>query len=207
MSGTPPTYRVACERAENFVDGLGDGCVSLVFFDGPYFGEKADEAWDTAWATDAEFLAWQGAMLARFRRVLAPNGSIYVCASPRLGSRVEMNVAEHFDVLTNIRWRKPPHSTKAEMFVKEDLRAPFPASETIVFAEQKGADERAAKDSGAAAGCDAIRGFVFEPLRAYFDAERIRSGLKSAQIQEGMFQRTGVRYTFDRHAGAVRGCA
>lgn len=133
----PTPYHVEHARAEHFLDSLPDACVSLAFLDLPYFGEKPD-AWDNAWPDDGAFLAWVGGdICARVRRVLAPNGSLYVCASARLGSYVEMVVREHFEVLTNIRWKKPPHSTKAEMFTKEDLRAPFPASETIIFAEQR----------------------------------------------------------------------
>lgn len=49
------------------------------------------------------------------------------------------------------------------------------------------------------AKCDDLRGFVFEPLRAYMDAERKRSGLSTAQIQDGMHLRTGARYVFAQH--------
>ncbi len=151
IAGALP-FHVGHARAEDFMDRLPAACVSLIFADLPYFGEK-DEAWDNAWPDDAAFLAWvSGEMCERFRRVLAPNGSLYVCASPRLGSRVEIAISERFSVLTNIRWRKPPHATKAEMFVKEDLRAPFPASETIVFAEHAPSWPRIIEAARTAAG-------------------------------------------------------
>mgnify|MGYP000585417535 FL=1 len=177
---------------------LPPGSAHLLWCDIPYHG-AIDAAWDNQWPTDAAFLAWVGEQCHAWRRLLAANGSLYVFCSPAMAWAVEGVVREWFEVLTNIRWSKPAHSTKAEMFVKEDLRSPFPASETILFCEQRGADSVALNRSGYAAKCDEARGFVFEPLRAYFDGERKRSGLSSAQIQEGMKARTGVRYTFDRH--------
>ena len=167
-------YHVATSRAEDYLDALPDGCVSLVFFDGPYYEVKTEEAWDNAWPTVEAFLAWQATILSRFRRVLVPNGSLYCCASPRLGSRVELNVATEFEVLTNIRWRKP--ASRAEACEKEALRSPFPASETIIFAEQRGADNYARGEAQYVTACDKLRGFTFEPIRAYLDGERERAG-------------------------------
>jgi site-specific DNA-methyltransferase (adenine-specific) len=198
------THYVACERAESFIGRLPDGCVSLMTLDFPYYGVK-DDAWDNAWESPEAFIAWMGGVLAPCRRVLAPNGSIYVFAAPQvrggltMATRVECEVAQHFSVLQRITWQKPPGSTKAEMFEKDTCRAFFPVSEVIIFAEQPGADLLALGESQYGAKCDEIRGFVFEPLRAYFDAERKRSGLRSEQIQAGMFTRTGARYVFDRH--------
>ena len=197
LSGARRWHIETC-RAEELEPRLPDGCVDLILTDPPFHKVK-DLAWDREHATADAFLRWIGKRLAAWRRILASNGSLYVFASPAMAWGIEGKVREHFSVLTNIRWAKPPHSTKAEMFRKEDLRAPFPASETIIFAEQKGSDALALGESRYAAKCDELRGFVFEPLRAYFDAERKRSGLRSDQIQAGMFARTGARYVFDRH--------
>lgn len=168
-------YHVAACRAEALVDSLPDGCVSLIATDPPYHRVKMDQVWDREHATADGFLGWMGGMLDRFRRVLATNGSLYVFASPKMAWGVEGEVRKRFEALTNIRWRKPPHSTKAEMFRKEDLRSPFPASETIIFAEQRGADATAMGSAGYEAKCDELRGFVFEPIRAYLDGERERA--------------------------------
>jgi len=192
------TFAVHHSDASALAATLPDGCASLLWCDIPYHG-AIDAAWDNVWPSDADFLAAVAGWCAEWRRILAPNGSLYLFASPAMAWAVEGVVRQSFEVLTNIRWVKPAHSTKAEMFVKADLRAPFPASETILFCEQRGSDSVALNRSGYAAKCDEARGFVFEPLRAYFDGERRRSGLSSAQIQEGMKARTGVRYTFCRH--------
>jgi len=172
-------YHVACCRAEELEERLPDGSVSLILTDPPFHKVK-DLAWDREHKTAGGFLDWIGERFRAWRRILAPNGSLYVFASPAMAWGVEGKVREHFEVLTNIRWAKPPHSTKAEMYRKEDLRAPFAASETIIFAEQKGSDSIALGESQYGAKCDELRGFVFEPLRAYLDGERQRAGLDRA---------------------------
>lgn len=172
--------------------------VDLILTDSPYFKVKGD-AWDNQWNTPADFLAWLDRVLVEFARILKPNGSLYLFASPQMGARVECLIAGRFEVLNSITWRKPPFSTKAEMNPKEDQRIFFPSSERIIFAEHFGADSAAKGEAGYEKKCDELRGFVFEPLRAYFDDERKRSGLTSQQIQDGMHELTGVRYVFDRH--------
>jgi len=129
-------FAVECARAEDLADRLPDKCANLLWLDIPYFKVKTDQAWDCAWPTADAFLTWLDERCQQWRRIMAPNGSLYVFASPDMAWHVEGVVRRHFEVLTNIRWLKPPHSTKAEMFVKEDLRSPFPASETILFCEQ-----------------------------------------------------------------------
>lgn len=195
LSGSSLHY-VAHQRAEDLAASLPDGCASILWLDIPYHG-AIDAAWDNAWPTDAAFLAWVDAGCAQWRRILAPNGTLYLFASPARAWAVEGVARAHFEVLCNVRWAKP--FSRAEAACKEDLRSPFPASETILFCEQRGADSVAMNRAGYAAKCDEARGFVFEPLRAYFDGERARSRLTSAEIQDGMHKRTGVRYTFDRH--------
>jgi len=177
---------------------LPDNSVDIVLTDPPYFKVKGD-AWDNQWDKPAEFLAWLDRVLAEFARIMKPNGSLYLFASPQMGARVECLIARRFEILNSIVWRKPPFSTKAEMFEKEAMRAYFPASERIIFAEHFGADNAAKGEAGYERKCDELRGFIFEPLRAYFDEERKRSGLSSQQIQDGMAELTGVRYVFERH--------
>lgn len=194
-------HHISCCRAEELSAALPDASVDLIVTDPPYFRVKG-EAWDRAWKSDEEFLVWLGGLMAQWRRVLKPNGSLYVFASPRMAWGVEGVVREHFEVLCNVRWAKPPHSTKAEMYQKGDLRAYFPASETIIFAEQCGADSTAIAVSGYAAERDRMRAHAFEPLRAYLDGERKRSRLTINTIREGMHLRTGSRYVFEKHSFA-----
>ncbi len=126
-------WAVECTRAEVMCDALPDSSVDLVVVDHPYHKVKA-EAWDREQEDAAGFLDWTRSMVRRYRRILRPNGSLYVFASPDMGARVECVVREEMRVLTNIRWKKDEGFHKTSE--KEALRAPFPASETIIFAEQ-----------------------------------------------------------------------
>src|SRR5690606_33469343 len=67
--------------ALDLLRSLPDGSVNLIATDPPYFRVK-NEAWDRAWKSEREFLRWFGSLCREWRRVLAPNGSLYVFASP-----------------------------------------------------------------------------------------------------------------------------
>ena len=162
---------------------LPDASVDIVVTDPPYFKVKA-EWWDRQWEKPAGFLSWMGQLVDEWRRVLKPNGSLYVFASPQMAARVEGVVAERMKVLNSIVWAKPRFSTKAEMITKGDQRAFFPATERIVFAEQFGTDNVARGEAGYAAKCNELRSFVFEPLRAYLDSERERAGLSMTAVRD-----------------------
>lgn len=56
-------------------------------------------------------------------------------------------------------------------------------SETVFFAEQYGADGYALGESAYARETDKLRGFVFEPLRAYLDGERVRAGVSFEDVR------------------------
>lgn len=146
VAGLLPEYSVStldvihCMDALTLLMALPDGFVDCIVTDPPYMGVKGDD-WDNQWKTRADYLNWLRLHLIQFKRVLKPNGSLYLFASPQMGSHVEVLTGEYFNVLNHITWRKPPYATKAEMFNKESMRAYFPASEVIIFAEQWGADK------------------------------------------------------------------
>lgn len=126
--------------AEQVLPTLADASVDLIATDPPYFGVKADEAWDNQWDTPEAFVAWIGSLCVEWRRVLKPNGSLYVFASPDMAARVECEVRRHFNVLNRIRWRKPQGwHNKTE---KESLRSYLSPCEEIIFAESPCRDPR-----------------------------------------------------------------
>ena len=133
--------RVHCVDCLEAMVELPGGSVNLMATDPPYFKVKG-EAWDRQWDRPEQFIAWVGRLCEQWQRILAPNGSLYVFASPKMAARVEVEVGRWFEVLNHIVWRKPPFGTKAEMFVKEDLRCFFPASESIIFAEHRNVSAR-----------------------------------------------------------------
>lgn len=154
---------------------LPDNSVDLILTDPPYYKVKGD-AWDRQWATATEYLAWLDKVLAEFARVLRPNGSLYLFASPQMAARVECLVGTRFAVLNNIVWSKSSEPTKALIYGPDRFRHFVPKSERIIFAEHLGADNIAKGEAGYGAKCDELRGFIFEPLRKYLDDERERAG-------------------------------
>jgi len=152
---------------------MPDCSVDAIVTDPPYFKVKG-EAWDRQWDKPAEFLTWLGSVLDEFMRLLKLNGSLYLFASPRMAARVEIAVGERFCVLNNIRWVKDAGwHMKAD---KEALRSFLSPWEACIFAEHYGADNSAMGVAGYQQKCDELRGFVFEPLRAYLAGEMERAG-------------------------------
>ena len=164
---------------------LPDNSIDLICTDPPYFGVKGGgdkgrfEWWDRQWDKPSEFLRWIDQLAAQWQRILKPNGSLYCFASPRMAARVEVTLGERFAVLTSITWDKPENpgfdGWKGKTS-KESLRQWYPYSERIIFCEHYGADNIAKGEAGYGGKCDELRGFVFEPLRAYLDGERQRAG-------------------------------
>ncbi len=155
--------------------------VDAIVTDPPYFKVKGD-AWDRQWDKPTQFLAWLDQIAEQWQRLLRPNGSLYCFASSRMAARVECMIGQRFNVLNRITWQKDAGWAKRQC--KEEQRTFFPASEAIVFAEHFGADNMAKGEAGYVAKCDELRGFVFEPLRAYLDGERQRAGITPREVNE-----------------------
>ena len=161
--------------------------VDAIITDPPYFKVKG-EAWDNQWDTPAKFLAWVGILCERFEHILKPNGSLYFFASPQMAARVECEIGKRFAVLNHITWRKGREGkqqlSSVAMYGPENFRSWVGVSERIIFAEHYGADNIAKGEAGYEAKCDELRGFVFEPLRAYLDGERIAAGFDRKKCDE-----------------------
>lgn len=171
-----PDVRLIRGDCLEVMGSLEAGSVALIVADPPYHKVKAED-WDRQWKTDGDYLEWIGRLCGAFRRVLKPNGSLYLFASPRMAARVECKVGETFEVLNRITWRKDAGWSKRQC--KDEMRTFSPASEAIIFAEQVGTD-------GYQSACDAIWTKVFEPLRSYFHDAKCRLGLSYQQINEAL---------------------
>ena len=157
--------------------GMADNSVDLIATDPPYYRVKS-EAWDRQWDKPASFLAWIGELCAEWQRILKPNGSLYVFASPQMAARVEVEIGKRFNVLNRIRWMKSAGwHNKADPGSLRSFLSPW---EECIFAEHFGADNISKGEAGYEAKCDELRGFVFEPLRAYLDGERLKAGFDRA---------------------------
>lgn len=146
--------------ALTLLQGLPDASIDLIATDPPFNIDKA--TWDS-WNTLEDFLAWLDMHLVEFKRVLKPNGSLYLFAATKYQAHVELAVGRHFNVLSNIRWRKDAGWHKKT--AKEDIRSFMDASEAIIFAEQQGSDST---------GLDIILNdlTLFTEIRSYFWNER-----------------------------------
>jgi adenine-specific DNA-methyltransferase len=108
---------------------------------------------------------------------------------------VEVKIGETFNLLPTIVWMKQDKAGNgiANRSDITGLRSFFPQSERIIFAEHYGADNIAKGEASYAAKCDELRGFVFEPLRAYLAAERDRAGFTTRRVAEEYQKLTGSR--------------
>ncbi|HHP7720498.1 TPA: DNA-methyltransferase, partial [Escherichia coli] len=116
----------------HFIQSLPDDSIDLIVTDPPYFKVKPN-GWDNQWKGDEDYLKWLDHCLVQFWRVLKPAGSLYLFCGHRLASDIEIMMRERFNVLNHIIWAKP--SGRWNGCNKESLRAYFPATERVLFAE------------------------------------------------------------------------
>ena len=183
-------YELIHDDCKEVLATIADASIDLIALDPPYYRVK-DEAWDNAWDNRGEFLAWLGTVVDEWKRVLKPNGSLYVFASPQMAWHVEGVIRDRFNVLNTISWVKDAgwHQKSSE----ESLRCYFPQIEKIIFAEKFNSDNIALGESGYDQKCDKLRGFIFEPIRAYLDGEREKAGVSIRQVAEEFQKKTGSR--------------
>ena len=173
------------------MQSMPDNSVNLIATDPPYFKVK-NEAWDRQWDKPEAFLEWIGKLCEQWHRILKPNGSLYVFASPRMAARVECKVGEWFEVMNRIRWVKGAgwHNRAS----KEQLRSYLSPWEEIIFSEHYGADNIAKGEAGYGAKCDELKGFVFEPLREYLAREWERAGLRPKDVNKATYSQMAGHY-------------
>ena len=175
---------------------MPDCSVDAIVTDPPYFRVKGED-WDNQWDDANHFIEWVGLLCEQFQRILKPNGSLYFFASPQMAARVECEIGKRFNVLSSIVWRKGNTGRDvvgwAQKAEKEALRSWIAVTERVVFAEHYGADNMAKGEAGYEAKCDELRGFVFEPLRAYLASERDRAGWTTRRVAEEYQKKSGSR--------------
>ena len=162
--------------AVEMLASLDAGSVNLAFLDPPYYKVKSKLWWDNQWETEADFLAWMGQVCQGVKRALAPNGSLYLCASPQMAWGVEGVVRERLNVLNVVRWYKDAGwHKKADVLALRSYLEPW---EAIVVAEHQ---DYATSERG---DVDGLSISVFEPIRAYLDSERRRAGVNFEQVRQ-----------------------
>ncbi|GAB4592127.1 DNA methylase [Edwardsiella tarda] len=164
--------------SHEYIKTLPDNCIDLIATDPPYFRVKSC-TWDNQWRGEQEYLAWLDTVFAEFWRVLKPTGSLYVFCGWHLAADIELLIRQRFKVLNHIIWAKP--SGRWNGCSKESLRAYFPATERIIFAEHYAGPYRI-KGDGYAARCAAVKQSVFAPLIEYFSSAKKALGVSSKEI-------------------------
>ena len=107
-------------------------------------------------------------------------------------------MSDRFNVCNHIVWNKlheyelgDPRATAYKVRDHDSFRLFFNYSERVIFCEHYGADNIAKGKTGYSAKCDELRGFIFEPLRAYLDGERRKAGAGHRHIIENVLGLTG----------------
>ena len=133
--------RCAVARGDSLqlLQHLPDASVSLVLTDPPYHStKKANIYGDKAFAEDDEYIAWMRAYGAEWKRILRPNGALYVFCATQMSARLEVMLSEFLHPLNHIAWTKPNEpgydGWKGKMS-KEALRRWYPHSERNPFLE------------------------------------------------------------------------
>ncbi|MXF06705.1 DNA-methyltransferase [Escherichia coli] len=175
-----------------FIRTLPENTVDLIVTDPPYFKVKP-EGWDNQWKGDDDYLHWLDRCLAQFWRVLKPAGSLYLFCGHRLASDIEIMMRERFNVLNHIIWAKP--SGRWNGCNKESLRAYFPATERILFAEHY-QGPYCGKSGGCAAKGRELKQHVMAPLISYFRDARAELGITAKQIAEATGKKNMASHWF-----------
>lgn len=176
--------------ALQFAKTLPDNSVDLILTDPPYFKVKP-HGWDNQWCGDADYLRWLDSCLTEFVRVLKPNGSLYLFCGHRLAAETEMLIKKRFNLLNHIIWAKP--SGWWNGCRKESLRAYFPATERILFAECYPGPY---KPDGYERECSDLKRHIMTPLIDYFRNARASLGVRSAEIAAATGKKSMVSHWF-----------
>lgn len=173
-----------------YVANIPDNSIDLIVTDPPYFKVKPN-GWDNQWRGDEDYLLWLDSCLAEFQRVLKPTGSIYLFSGHRLASDIEIMMRKRFNVLNHIIWAKP--SGKWNGCCKEKLRAFFPATERVLFAE---CYPGPVKMGGYGKACAELNRRVMTPLIDYFRNSRESLGVSSRDIALATGKKNMVSHWF-----------
>lgn len=166
----------------------------LLLTDPPYSRVKPDE-WDRI--GHRELVALLDAVFYSAGRLLSDRGAVYVFCWPAFADKLAVLLRHHFHLLDEIIWMKQtPDGKKQGAVAKAELasqRKFFPETERILFASKT-------NDRRYWELCEELRLEIMAPLIEYFRAAKEASGLNSTQIQDRMWELTGKRYVFSRHA-------
>lgn len=176
------------------------GTVNLLLTDPPYSRVKSDD-WDRCNHSELEALLRD--VFTAILPKMAKNGAVYCFCWPYFSARLQMLMADYFNVLNEIVWmkRRPTgaHCGPQAKASLKSLRKFFPETERIVFAEMLGSDASTSANAGYQDAGAKLWAELMRPLIDYFAAAKQESGLSAGEIRDRMFELTGKRYVFEGH--------
>ena len=160
-------------------------CIDLIVTDPPYHTTKKKNIYgDTTFIDDGEFIKWIENYAAEWKRILRPNGSIYMFCSSDMAPFLYVCLSKSMNMHNIIAWTKPNepgYDGWKQKMKKTSLRRWYPHSERIIFCSP--ANEGNLNRS---------------PLGLFLKECRHKCGLSSNELTE----RTGA-YGKINHGGAV----
>jgi len=99
------TYELFLGDALDFMRGLNPESIDCAIIDPPYYN-VVKAGWDNQWATLDDYLQWIDTLAIEWRRLLKPNGSLYVFGDDKTAAYVQVTLDKRFMLLNNIVWHK-----------------------------------------------------------------------------------------------------
>lgn len=167
---------------------LPDASIDLIVTDPPYY--LLDYEWDQQWQSEEGFINWLSQFMPHFKRILKPNGSIYISSSHKFHARIEVLTSLFFNVLNNIVWVSNGATTKRAD--RTMLRSYIPTTEHWIFAEHKQSDSFAISGSSYYEQYEkAKQNLRYGILADYLATEFKRAGVTNRQIASLFPSKTG----------------
>ncbi|HBR6840490.1 TPA: site-specific DNA-methyltransferase [Klebsiella pneumoniae] len=176
----------------HYIGTLPDNSIDLIVTDPPYFKVKPND-WDNQWKGDEDYLRWLDRCLAEYARVLKPAGSIYLFCGHRLASDIEVMMRSRFNILNHIIWAKPWGRWNG--CNKESLRAYFPSTERVLFAEHY-LGPYTGKQNDYESKSTELKQHVMTPLIEYFRNARDALGVTTKEIAEATGKKNMASHWF-----------
>lgn len=176
----------------HYIGTLPDNSIDLIVTDPPYFKVKPND-WDNQWKGDEDYLRWLDRCLAEYARILKPAGSIYLFCGHRLASDIEVMMRSRFNILNHIIWAKPWGRWNG--CNKESLRAYFPSTERVLFAEHY-LGPYTGKQNDYESKSTELKQHVMTPLIEYFRNARDALGVTTKEIAEATGKKNMASHWF-----------
>ena len=117
---------------------IPSGTVDLVLVDPPYHSTKKSNIYgDSDFEHDDHFVDWIKGLATEWKRILKPNGSLYLFCSSDMAPFLYVALSEDYNLQSLITWVKPNepgYDGWRQKMKKTSLRRWYPHTERIIFA-------------------------------------------------------------------------